>query len=111
MPMKMERRGKYPGVKIHFEKKHCERIIALAKDPLNPDLKAAVDKMFAKLSKQLYDLSVEDPKLLEERTEEEIIAELEEEKKKSELKLAQLANGKDWKKVTKDPTGQVIVTK
>lgn len=93
--MKLEPRGKYPGVKIHLDEKET-------RDVLDIDDKASTGKAWdfiVKLARKIHKLQNDLPTLLEERTEEEIRAELEEERDKSIAKLAAMDKGKDWKKV------------
>lgn len=98
--MKIEPRGKYPGIKIHLDEKEVEEFIGL-----NPDGKATVvssgvgEALRKRLRTKVKDLLHEVPWLLKERTSEQIIAELTIEKEKSEKKLAAIAAGKDWKEV------------
>ena len=107
--VKLERRGKYPGVKVHFDKEQCLVVLAYAKAPQDKPAKQTWKALMKEASAAILALSLEDPKLLEERTEAEIIAELEVEQKKSEKKLKEIAKGSDWKKVKADKAGLVTV--
>ena len=88
--MKLERRGKYPGVKVHLEKDEC----VLLMEPKGNWL-----PLVTKLIKNLTKLAKEEPTLLEDRSEEEILATLSKEAIESDLKLKAIGKGADWKKV------------
>jgi hypothetical protein len=94
--MKIESRGKYPGVKIHLDAEECELLLNIvhgkAKD------KDAIH-FSSKLGKKIDSLISDHPNLLKERTEEEIAATLMKEFTESKEKLASIKQGKDWKKV------------
>lgn len=89
--IKFERRGKYPGVKIHLDREECEKVLSGDKQ-----VRKAV---FKDITEQLHEHIKKDPTLLEERTEEEIKATLMKEFVESEKKLAHIKDGLDWKKV------------
>ena len=101
--MKIEPRGKYPGVKIHFDKEECEILLDLVeyqsklKKLLPPGPLHA--QLTMKMAKSIYKLKEEMPTLLEDRTEEEIHATLSKELIESEQKLAAIGKGADWKKI------------
>jgi len=94
--IKFERRGKYPGVKIHLDREECE---ALVGKPHNIPLTTKAFELAAMIRKKLIRAIEEDPSILEERTEEEIKATLMKEYVESEKKLAHIKDGLDWKKV------------
>lgn len=124
--MELERRGKFPGLKAHFTKDECEAILALSarkkaidkaikkkaeraalgKKP-KPELDEIIDGAEAvecdfvtwatPIARQIRKAIEKDPSILADRTEDEIKAELEAELKKSQTKLAQIAEGKEWK--------------
>lgn len=100
--LKIERRGKYPGVKVHLGVPECQTLIT-AHDQLcvsgfvgAPSFLHELHVLAIRIAKHVHRAHKADPDLLSERTEEEIIAELEKEKLKSEAKLAAIAEGKDW---------------
>jgi hypothetical protein len=107
--MKIEPRGKYPGVKVHLDEEECQELLKGAAD--NPggskkgnggfmDHEVRILAGFAvKLARKIRQLQIEMPELLDERTEEQIRKELEIERDKSAKKLAAMDKGKDWKKV------------
>lgn len=92
--MKLERRGKYPGIKLHLDKEECEGINAVKY--LNI---IGMPKILITLVNEVKRALEEDPSLLEERTEEEIKATLMKEYVESEKKLKHIKDGLDWKKV------------
>lgn len=110
--MKIEKRGKYPGVKVHLEPDECQAFIAFAKDAevaLNksnsiehftghsgpPTYFSISQKIGSKLAK----LMVDEPNLLIERTEDEILASMEKDLAKINQQKAAIAMKKDWKQV------------
>ena len=108
--MKIEKRGKYPGVKVHLEPEECEAFIALAENasqagmlpvggmPLSkPD--PTYFTVALKIGKKMKKIAADDPDFLTERTPEQIEAALLKDKQKIELQLqAGIANGA-WKQV------------
>lgn len=82
--MKLERRGKYPGVKVHLEPEECS---AMVDGETTPHLK---------LRKLIRKAMIEDPSLFSERSEDEIQEELKEERDKALLKLSNIKKGKKW---------------
>lgn len=101
--MKIEKRGKYPGVKVHLEPDEAKVYIQFAKDITTSGQKLKGDityvSLSAKLGTKISKLIEEDPTLLEARTEEEIKHELEVELESAQLKLKALNKGKDWKEI------------
>lgn len=114
--MKIEKRGKYPGVKVHLDGDEARRIMEdcveltsfnaklLAKGLKNlGQNEGEVQGMItalehaSKLAKKIAKEFKDYPSLFDERTEEEIKVELETEFKASGDKLAAMNNGKDWK--------------
>lgn len=99
----VERRGKYPGVKVHFDPEEIKKLTALA-DYLNVELIEATEvkgrKMLIKLAGKIKLVMEEDPSTLDERTPEEIIQVLEKERDSAIAKLAKIGAGQDWKKPT-----------
>jgi hypothetical protein len=108
MPIKLERRGKYPGVKVHLDKDQCLVVQRYMTAPRPDGAKAAFKALTAEIAETINALLTDDPSVLEERTEEQIIKELEIERQKSEAKLKKLAAGKDWKTIKETADGQVI---
>ena len=98
--MKIEPRGKYPGVKVHLDEKETAEILTVSRAKSQDD-DIAMCRFVEKLGRKIRDLQAETPTLLEPRTEEEIRAELIEERDKSIAKLAAMDQGQDWKKVGK----------
>ena len=92
--MKIERRGKYPGVKLHLDGEECKAIQEVKF--LNI---IGMPKILITLVEKVKEAIKEDPSLLEERTEEEIKATLMKEYVESEKKLKHIKDGLDWKKV------------
>ena len=90
--MKLEKRGKYGGVKVHLEPEECQLFAA---GEINSDLITLVVKIGA----MIRALMKEEPGLLQDRTEAEIIAILVKEREKAALQLAQLKAKQDWKSV------------
>lgn len=104
--MKIETRGKYPGVKLHLEPEEVQAVVVLSTldhaDDLYqialPDTLSTLRKMGLKIQKLLE----ETPGLLEERTPEQVAAIMVKEIEKQTLQLAALKAGSEWKKV--DPS-------
>lgn len=104
MGIKVEARGKYPGVKVHLDREHCEILLALAADykKAGNDKKQAAPSYFSLavgIGKKIASLKEEMPNLLEERTEEQIHATLSKELIESQEKLAAIGKGADWTKI------------
>ena len=90
--MKIERRGKYAGIKLHLDKGECLEIL----DTITLGLSAAcLMRIREKIRKAITD----DPTILDDRTEEEIHATLSKEAIESKLKLEKMGLKEDWKKV------------
>lgn len=101
--MKIEKRGKYPGVKVHLEPDEAEVYVKFASDiaKSGQQVKGAISyvSLSAKLGSKISKLIAEDPTLLKERTPEEIKHELEVEYESAALKLKALNKGEDWKEI------------
>jgi hypothetical protein len=108
--MKIEKRGKYAGVKVHLEPDEVEAFIALAADhkkgggspamyPLNSKSSTNYFTLSVQLGKMVNKLMVEEPDLLKDRTPEQIKMELIEELRAAEEKLKVIDQGGDWKKI------------
>lgn len=112
--MKIERRGKFPGVKVHLDGEEAKRIMEdLAEADPDMDVltkafkKAGCDaadiqgiltsiEHTTKLAKKIRKEFISYPTLFVERTEEEIKEELETELKAAGDKLALIEQGKKW---------------
>lgn len=94
--MNIERRGKYPGVKVHLDEKETREVLdVLFKVMVTAPTQRAF-KIVAKMAK-LIDLELtKDPSLLDPRTPEEIRAELITERDKAIEKLSRLDAGIVW---------------
>lgn len=101
--MKVESRGKYPGVKVHLDPEECQWLL----DLINKKVKAldapihlqVTTSLAIHMGQSIRDLIKEQPALLEERTPEQIAAILAKESEKAGIQLNRLKNGKDWKKI------------
>jgi len=101
--MKIEKRGKYAGVKVHLEPDEAEVYMKFASDMEKSGHKIqggiSYLSLSAKLGKKISALMVEEPGLLKARTPDEIKVELENEFESAKLKLAAIKQGGDWKEV------------
>ena len=110
--MKIEKRGKYAGVKVHLEPDECEAFIKLAQDqekvegegansphPSYPPKGFNYMTLSTKLGKKISKLLKEEPSLLKERTPEEIQHELEVELESAQKKIHALKTGGNWKEI------------
>lgn len=88
--MKLEPRGKYPGIKIHLDEVEVKALT----NPPPSEMEAFA--FTTRLGKKIRALMAEFPDLLAPRTEEQIKAELQLELEKSQLKLAKMAEGAKW---------------
>lgn len=93
--MKVEPRGKYGGVKVHLDSDECEMV-------MSSDSKIDLTNFAQKLGKKIKNLLEDEPDMLKDRTEEQVIAILAKESEKARLQLDEIERGKDWKKV--DPS-------
>jgi hypothetical protein len=106
--MKIEKRGKYPGVKVHLDPEECEAFLQFAEDvaksalPVPTNTLLVQDTFFSvslKIGKKMLKLRDEAPNFLKERTPLEIEQALLKDKQKIEQQLqAGIANGA-WKQV------------
>lgn len=101
--MTLERRGKYPGVKIHLDEVETRRVLDIlfnpqALTPTHPSTAAPAHafKFVAKMAKLIEKELVADPTLLDQRTIEEITLELTTERDKAIAKLAKIQEGQSW---------------
>jgi hypothetical protein len=101
--VKVETRGKYPGVKVHLDPEECEALIEATKVVKMPLVAPSVIQIPFNLARnmgaKIRDLLDEQPNLLQERTPEQIAAILAKDHEKAALQLNRLKNGKDWKKI------------
>lgn len=106
--MKIEKRGKYAGVKVHLEPEECEIFMQLVGDvekagyePKYPHLtiKPSYFVLTHTLGKKIVKLLKAEPTLLMARTPEEIKHELEVEFESAKLKLDALTHNQDWKEI------------
>lgn len=97
-PEKCERRGKWPGTKIHLGADTSQLLIDLYKTP-TIDIREDVYDLCISIGKCLSKLIVEYPDMLEDRTPEQVKAELENEFESSKQKLEAIASKKDWKEI------------
>lgn len=123
--MKIETRGKYPGVKIHLDPDECQKLESGVLDLKSlPDPEKAVAdgwvawhkwldhadsgaivellttaRLGMKMGKMVKELQEENPDLLTERTPEQIAAILAKESEKARLQLEALKKGANWKKI------------
>lgn len=99
--MEIERRGKFPGVKIHLDPAEVKAIGPLASflekiDPIKSVDARPGQKVVIKLASKIAQQLKEDSSTLQQRTPEEIRTELETERDKAIEKLARLDAGKKW---------------
>lgn len=99
--MKLERRGKYPGVKIHLEPEECLRVCDQIlwfneQDPPDPGPAHYGSAGLRKLYKLIRKAIAEDSTIFDDRTDDEIREELEVERDKSVEKLKKMKNGEVW---------------
>lgn len=101
--MKIEARGKYPGVKVHLDGEEAQMFLDFignqtaikVTEKANP----TVAQFATKLGKKVQKLIGEFPNLLSERTPEQIKESLNGDLEKIHDQLAAMSSGKDWKKV------------
>lgn len=99
MPLKIESRGKYAGVKIHLDAKDSQELLDWLKfyETQGNTNVATTPLKFAKaMAKAIKNLLAENPDVLKERTPEQIKKAMLKDKAKIEK---QLAAGGDWKQV------------
>lgn len=93
--MKLERRGKYPGIKVHFDPEECQQICDRLEwlSIYHPDNQIKPLRKLRKLIKRAID---DDPTLFDDRTEDEIKKELKIERDKSTARLKLMNAGGKW---------------
>lgn len=102
--MKIEKRGKYAGVKIHLDAEECSKLIRAAEiedfrqannlKPIVVPLKLAIQ-----MGQEIRNLLKEEPNLLQDRSSEEVAAILAKEVEKAQMQLNAVKSGKKWQKV------------
>lgn len=102
--MKIEKRGKYPGVKVHLDPDECEAFSSLASYAEKTEILKGTKPLSylnvaIKIGHKLLKIAKEDPSFIEERTPEQVKESLMKDKKKIEEQLNAMGTGKDWKKV------------
>lgn len=105
--MKIEPRGKYPGVKVHLDEKECEELLQAYEGGY---IKVNVPHFFGlKLAKQIKDLLAEEPDLLTPRTPEQVKAILAKEVEKAKMQLDQVNHGLSHAKVDKEALKKALL--
>lgn len=101
--MKIESRGKYPGVKVHLDPDECELLLQLKKDQeiAKIELKGPL-ALVLKMGVKIAVLQEEEPGLLQERTQEQILAILAKESEKAALQLEALKKKGSFKEIDPD---------
>lgn len=106
--MKIESRGKYPGVKLHLDPEECEVLLQLVEAGKVDNFAALKGagktiqvpfNLTYRMGQHVRDLLAAEPGLLKERTPEQIVAILAKESEKAGIQLNRLKNGQDWKKI------------
>ena len=114
--MKIEPRGKYPGVKVHLDAEEVNQILAHDwrefienhDDMSGLGESTPLEELFViqtgvglgyDIKRRVLKLMEEQPNLLSERTPDQIAAALEKEEVSAREKKKILAQGQDWKKV------------
>ncbi len=93
--IKVERRGKYGGVKIHLDSSQCEILLKWIVGKFSPEQEALLGEMILAVKK----LVKRDPDTLKDRTDAEVAAILAKESEKARLQLERLKEGKEWKEI------------
>lgn len=101
---KYECRGKYSGVKAHFDEKECQELLDFLKLYKSGNAGSTVDgsiplKFTLAVAKGIKDILKEHPDMLKERTPEQILEALNRDKTKIEAQLQVIKKKGDWKKV------------
>ena len=103
MSYKADRRGKYPGCKVHFDEKDCQEFLEWHKKwksgttGENSHIEAV--NFCRKIAKTIKTVMAEHPDVLKERTEEQVRESLLKDQSKIEEQLATMKSGADWKAV------------
>jgi hypothetical protein len=93
---KYEGRGKYGGIKVHFDGPECQAYLDWRNGDRSPEQAAQFANSIAK---HIAKLLAEHPDLLQDRPAEKVLEALEKDKAKIEKQLAALTHGQDWKQV------------
>lgn len=97
--IKVEKRGKYGGVKVHLDGPQCQALLNyILAAPESKEVGVAV-AILMETALAIKKLLKKEPDLLKDRTPEEIAAILLKEKEAAELKLERMKNGKEWSKL------------
>lgn len=105
--MKIERRGKYPGVKVHLDPEECEAFIKFADDKLTadhpisdaPPAKPTYFSVSLKIGKKMKKIMADAPDFLSDRTPEQVKESLLKDHAKIQEQLKAMDEKKDWKTV------------
>lgn len=102
--MKIEKRGKYPGVKVHLDPEEVEPFLKLAEyaktAQLSPQYKGEDWFTIAlKMAKKLTKVKEEDPDFLKERTPEQIKASMLKDMEKINAQLKAGVEDGSWKHI------------
>ena len=102
LSIKIEKRGKYGGTKIHLDPEVCQDLLDATE--VSPKTANMIFAPFgAKVALMIKDLLTEEPDLLLPRSQTQIDAELQEEMKKAEMKLARGKAGGKWDEAPTSP--------
>src|SRR4051812_46717847 len=103
--MKVESRGKYPGVKLHLEPEEVEIILTYLDEETKgfpvkgQPASLSPSQLLLKMGKKIRALQEETPGLLDERTPEQVKAILVKEVEKAAMQLKMVEAGQDPSKV------------
>jgi hypothetical protein len=115
--IKVEKRGKYGGVKIHLDPEDCKRLIQASEDltqlsklqQLGTVGLSVPLKMAIRMGKSIKALLEKEPDLLEDRTPEQVAAILAKEVEKAQMQLNAVKAGTQWQKVDKEELKQALL--
>lgn len=102
---KLEKRGKYAGVKVHLDGPECQALLDWYKGWKNQKTMSIVDssgfpfEFTRPIAKAIKNLLAENPDLLKDRTEAQIAEALAKDKAKIEKQQLAIKSKKDWKEV------------
>ena len=91
--MKIEARGKYPGIKVHLDETEVQAVLNTVQQTAKNSALSFVNK----LGQKILTLLADEPSLLKPRTPEQIKQSIEEELEKLSAKKAKIEAGLDWK--------------
>jgi hypothetical protein len=106
--IKVESRGKYPGVKLHLEPEEVSVILAQLGEGQDED-SGDLYELNLKMAKKISKLQEETPGLLDERTPEQVKAILVKEVEKAAMQLKMVEAGQDPSKVDKDKLKEALL--